>query len=84
MYQYLDAFHPLMLAETIPLDVAIQQTKGGIDEKGRGPLPYPDACQAEAHSVKPSWLRRRQQLLVHGLIFEPPGQSEVDYVHLGR
>lgn len=84
-YQYLDPFHPLILAQSVPLDVLIEKTEGGIGKEGGRPLPYPDCRQAEAHSVEPLW-PWWQCLLVHGrsLSLESPSQSGHDYVHLGR
>lgn len=83
--QDLDPFHPLILAQSVPLDVVIEKTEGGMGKEGGRPLPYPDCRQAEAHSIEPLW-PRWQRLLVHGrsLSLESPSQSGHDYVHLGR
>lgn len=63
-YQDLNPSHAVIRAQAIFLDVVIQQTEGGIDEEGRGPLPYADGSKAEAHGVEPP--RRRHRLLIHG------------------
>lgn len=62
--QDLDPSHAVIGAEPVFLYVVIKQTEGGIDEEGRGPLPYPDGSQAEPHGIEPP--RRRHRLLVHG------------------